>query len=82
MYAMGCHTYVSSPATQIRNNPAKLEPCINESNSRLKAAKSGHSLTLVGKPFQSLVVKYDHDLRVYSKLKDGSMRRVLATLKL
>ena len=42
----------------------------------------GHSLTLVGKPFQSLVVKYDHDLRVYSRLKDGSMRRVLATHRL
>ena len=49
---------------------------------RLKAAKSGHSLTLVRKPFQSLVVKYDRDLCIYSKLKDGSMRRVLAPFRL
>ena len=42
----------------------------------------GHSLTLVGKPFQSLVVKYDHDFCIYSKLKDGSMRRLLAPLRL
>ena len=51
---------------------------INESNARLKAAKSGHYLTLVSKPFQSLVVKYDHDLCMYTKLKDGSMRRMQA----
>ena len=55
---------------------------INERNAHLKAAKSGHSLTLVSKPLKNLVVKYDHELCMYSKLKDGSMRRVLAPLRL
>ena len=64
---------------RIRNNQAKLKPCHKRKQS---APKSGHSLTLVGKPFQSLVVKYDHDLCIYSKLKDGSMRRLLAPLRL
>ena len=45
-------------------------------NARLKAGKSGPSLTLVQRPFKSLVVKYDHDLCMYSKLKDGGMGRV------
>ena len=41
-----------------------------------------YSLTLVGEQFQILVVKYDHDLCMYSNLKDGSMRRVPQPLKL
>ena len=45
---------------------------MNESNARLKAAKSGHSLTLVGKLLQSLVVKYDHDLLDGPSLVDVS----------
>ena len=42
MYAMGYHTYVSSPATQIRNNPAKLKPCRKR---KQRAPKSGQVWT-------------------------------------
>ena len=76
----------SHPAVQpfqICNDLVKLKPGRkNDCNTHLKAAKSGCSITLAGKPFQSSVVKYDHDLCMYSKLKDGSMRHVPEPLKL
>jgi len=71
MYSMEWHTHkrekVSRPAIQppqIHNNPAKLMPRYKNCNACLKATKSRNPLTLVGNPFQSLVVKYEQKKQV------------------
>ena len=73
------------PPPQTRAEHAKIKAVPEKGktkSARLKVAKSGHPLTPAGRPFHSLVVRYDHDLCIHSRLNDGSMRRVPGPLKL